>query len=105
MKEQIDILYRIQKIDTVIKKSEEHKKRSAEEMQTAEQEYRRAEAQHQTVQEHVESFQQRQTANVSKAEMPCAYQDIQAHPFQCMSPAWPRHYIVYTKKKEISFHG
>ena len=57
MKEQIDILYRIQKIDTVIKKSEELKKRSTEEMQTAEQEYRKAEAQHHAVQEHVASFE------------------------------------------------
>jgi uncharacterized protein len=57
LKEQIEILYRIQKIDTVIKKSEELKKRSAEEMQTAEQEYRKAEARHQAVQEHVASFE------------------------------------------------
>jgi len=57
VKEQIDILYRIQKIDSVIKKSEELKKRSAEEMQVAEKEYRKAEAQHQAVQDHVASFE------------------------------------------------
>lgn len=56
MKEQIDILYRIQKIDTVIKKAEELKKRSAEEMQAAEQEYRSAEAQHQAAQDRMASI-------------------------------------------------
>ena len=57
MKEQIDILYKIQKIDAVIKSSEELKKRSAEEMQTAAASYRQAEAQHQVVQDHVASFE------------------------------------------------
>ncbi len=57
MKRQIDILYKIQKIDMVIKSSEELKKRSAEEMQTAEASYRKAEAQHQAVQDHVASFE------------------------------------------------
>lgn len=56
MKEQIEILYRIQKIDAIIKKSEALKKRSAAEMKTAEEEYRDAETQHQTVQDHVASF-------------------------------------------------
>ena len=57
MKKQIDILYKIQKIDAVIKTSEELKKRSAEEMQTAEASYRKAEFQHQGVQDHVASFE------------------------------------------------
>ena len=57
MKEQIKILYKIQKIDAVIKSSEELKKRSAEELQTAQEAYRKAEAQHQAVLEHVASFE------------------------------------------------
>ena len=57
MKDQIAILYKIQKIDAVIKSSEELKKRSAEEMQAAEASYRKAEAQHQAVQDHVASFE------------------------------------------------
>lgn len=57
MKKQIAILYKIQKIDAVIKSSEELKKRSAEEMQTAQEAYRKAEAQHQAVQGHVEAFE------------------------------------------------
>jgi uncharacterized protein len=57
VKEQISILYRIQKIDAVIKSSEELKKRSAEEMQTAEREYRKAETQHHGVQDHVAAFE------------------------------------------------
>ncbi len=56
MKEQIEILYRIQKIDATIKKSEELKKVSAQDMKTAEEKYREAETQHQTVQDHVSSF-------------------------------------------------
>jgi len=57
VKKQINILYKIQKIDAVIKSSEELKKRSAEEMQTAEASYRIAETQHQAVQDHVASFE------------------------------------------------
>lgn len=56
MNEQIDILYRIQKIDTEIKKAEELKKRAAEEMQAAEQEFLGAQARHQAAQDHVASF-------------------------------------------------
>jgi uncharacterized protein len=57
VKDQITILYKIQKIDAVIKSSEELKKRSAEEMQTAEASFLSAGAQHQTVQDHVASFE------------------------------------------------
>jgi uncharacterized protein len=57
VKDQIAILYKIQKIDAVIKSSEELKKRSAEEMQAAEESFRKAEVQHQAVLEHVASFE------------------------------------------------
>jgi hypothetical protein len=57
VKDQIAILYKIQKIDAVIKSSEELKKRSAEEMQAAEALYKNAETQHQAVQDHLASFE------------------------------------------------